>query len=216
MNPRNTIVEELEQMGSGLSRFEPINPYQVPAGYFNDLAEMVMMRIKAESATSAKEETAVLSPLLASLKKETPLYVPEGYFDNLAAGLSKNLAPTHETKPKVISLNADRFFKYAAAAVTVGLISLFAWIMLQSPDADKAYALNNDTLIDEQVKETMGKLPDVDITTYLDINELTTMEQLPEDIQVNSDDVTLMLAEVSDQELQNWVETHGMVKENFN
>jgi hypothetical protein len=214
MNPRNTIVEELEQMGSELGRFQPINPYHVPAGYFDSLAEKVMMRIKAEAAVSAKEETAMLSPLLASMKRETPLSVPEGYFENLTSNIPKSSTQTGKTK--VISLNAERFFKYAAAAVTVGLISLFAWIMLKPSDGDTEYALNNDTLIDKQVKETMGKLPDVDITTYLNINELTTMEQLPEEVQVNVDDVTLILAEVSDQELQNYVETHGMAKENFN
>ena len=95
-------------------------------------------------------------------------------------------------------------------------MSLCAWIMLKPSAGETEYALNNDTLIDNQVKETMGKIPDVDITTYLDINELTTMEQLPEEIQVKADDVTLILAEVSDQELQNYLETHGMVKENFN
>ena len=156
----------------------------------------------------------MLSPLLATMKRETPLSVPEGYFERLATDLSKSSTPTGKTK--VIRLNADRFFKYAAAAVTVGLISLFAWIMLKPSAGETEYALNNDTLIDNQVKETMGKIPDVDITTYLDINELTTMEQLPEEIQVKADDVTLILAEVSDQELQNYLETHGMVKENFN
>lgn len=214
MNPRNTIVEELEQAGSQLGRFQPINPYHVPAGYFDSLAERVMMLIKTGAGIPAKEETAMLSPLLASMKRETPLSVPEGYFERLATDLSKSSTPTGKTK--VIRLNADRFFKYAAAAVTVGLISLFAWIMLKPSAGETEYALNNDTLIDNQVKETMGKIPDVDITTYLDINELTTMEQLPEEIQVKADDVTLILAEVSDQELQNYLETHGMVKENFN
>jgi hypothetical protein len=36
------------------------------------------------------------------------------------------------------------------------------------------------------------------------------------DVQVSDDDVTLMLAEVSDQELENYVELHGTVKEKFN
>jgi hypothetical protein len=57
-------------------------------------------------------------------------------------------------------------------------------------------------------------MTDIDIATYLDINELTTMES--RDIQVPDDDVTLMLAEVSDQELENYLKTHGTVKEKFN
>jgi hypothetical protein len=212
MTSRNEIVTELAEIGSQLVNMPNIVPYVVPEGYFEELPALVMMRIKTEHVQSAEEETAIISPLLASLKKESPLTVPDGYFETLAPKM-----PPVEKKPetaRVISFNPDKLFKYAAAAVTVGLISLFAWLFLRTPSSDNQYAVNQDTTIDNQVQQKIEGMTDIDIATYLDINELTTMES--RDIQVPDDDVTLMLAEVSDQELENYLKTHGTVKEKFN
>jgi hypothetical protein len=212
MTPRNEILAELAEIGSGLGNMPQAAPYRAPEGYFEALPALVMMRIKTEYVQSADEETAIISPLLASLKKESPLSVPEGYFEKLTANLPAEEA---KTKPaRVISFRANRVFRVAAAAVTVGLISLFAWMFLQSPGVGNQYALKQDTAADKQVQQKIEGMTDTDIATYLDANELTTMEE--RDVQVSDDDVTLMLAEVSDQELENYVELHGTVKEKFN
>jgi hypothetical protein len=171
-----------------------------------------MLRIKTEDVESADEETAIISPFLASLKKESPLSVPQGYFENLTPGLPA--AEAKKGSARVIAFRTDRIFRYMAAAVIVGFISLAAWIFLKSPDSADKYALKQDTTVDKQVQQNIGEMSDIDIATYLDVNELTTMEQ--RDVQVADDDVTLMLAEVSDQELENYVELHRPVKEKFN
>jgi len=212
MTSRNEIIAELAEIGSQLGNMPKTTPYRAPEGYFEELPALILMRIKTEHVQSADEETAIISPLLASLKKESPLSVPEGYFENLTPQI-----PTKEKKAetaRVITFRADRLFKYAAAAVSIGLISLFAWVFLKTPGSDHQYAVNHDTAVDNQVQQKIEGMTDIDIATYLDINELTTMES--RDIQVPDDDVTLMLAEVSDQELENYLKTHGTVKEKFN
>lgn len=212
MTSRNEILAELAGIGSDLGTIPHAMPYHAPEGYFEELPALVMMRIKTEDVDSAGEETAILSPLLASLKKESPLSVPPGYFEKLAAN-----SPGPEAKKesaRVIAFRTDRIFRYAAAAVIIGFISLAGWIFLKSPDSAKKYALKQDATVDKQVQQNIEKMSDIDIATYLDVNALTTMEQ--RDVQVPDDDVTLMLAEVSDKELENYVELHRPVKEKFN
>jgi hypothetical protein len=83
MANRNDILKELQELNSNLPGLAHQNAYQVPAGYFNELADELLKRVKALEASTAKEELAILSPLLSSIKKETPFTVPAGYFDTI-------------------------------------------------------------------------------------------------------------------------------------
>lgn len=70
-------------VGSGL-------PYQVPDGYFDGLAAIILNRIRTEGL-SASQELHTLSPLLGGLSKKSPYQVPDSYFgelmDNAVAGI---------------------------------------------------------------------------------------------------------------------------------
>lgn len=87
MTNRNTILNELNELGSVLGTLDPQNLYEVPTGYFEGLPTQVMNRIKALDAKNAKEELAYLSPLLSSASKEMPYTVPAGYFQYLTESL---------------------------------------------------------------------------------------------------------------------------------
>lgn len=83
MTNKNTILNELAVLGSGLADHDPQNIYAVPAGYFEGLADQILNRIKALEATNSKEELSYLSPLLSNVSKEGPYSVPAGFFQNL-------------------------------------------------------------------------------------------------------------------------------------
>ncbi|HKO80999.1 MAG TPA: hypothetical protein VJU78_11420, partial [Chitinophagaceae bacterium] len=96
MTNRDTILQELQQLNSSLGDAAYQNAtYRVPAGYFTGLADEILKRIKALESTTPKEELSHLSPLLSSIKKETPFSVPNGYFDTLG----KKIDQTISTKP---------------------------------------------------------------------------------------------------------------------
>jgi len=82
MTPRNEILNELNNLESPLANISTENIYSVPDGYFVNLAEQTLNRIKAFSTTSAKEELEMLSPLLSN-GKQNPFFVPVGYFEGL-------------------------------------------------------------------------------------------------------------------------------------
>ena len=92
MTNRNTILNELADLGSDLKDHSPENIYSVPAGYFEGLADQILNRIKALEATDAKEELIYLSPLLGNASKEIPYTVPAGFFQNLTADILKRIS----------------------------------------------------------------------------------------------------------------------------
>ena len=95
MTDRNTILNELADLGSDLKDHAPENIYSVPARYFEGLADQILNRIKALNATDAKDELSYLSPMLSNVSKEMPYAVPAGFFQNLGDDILKNIS-AHE------------------------------------------------------------------------------------------------------------------------
>ena len=86
MNSRNTISAELKALDSQLSPGVNTNPYSVPDGYFEGLADRILARIKSDDV-SAEEEINSLSPLLAGLSRKMPFEVPADYFEETGGNL---------------------------------------------------------------------------------------------------------------------------------
>src|SRR6188768_1113403 len=104
MTNRNTILNELADLGSMLATYEAQNIYAVPAGYFEGLADQILNRIKALEANDAKEELSYLSPFLSNVSKEMPYSVPAGFFQNLSEVVLKkiNEHKDHQTSKEEI------------------------------------------------------------------------------------------------------------------
>jgi len=92
MTNRNTILNELAELGNVLANHDPQNIYAIPAGYFEGLASQILNRIKALEANNAKKELSLLSPLLSNVSKEVPYSVPAGFFQNLSEDVLKKIS----------------------------------------------------------------------------------------------------------------------------
>jgi hypothetical protein len=86
MNNRNDIQKELKELNSSLPLNKTPEIYSVPEGYFEGLAASVLLKIKAGQST-AQEEIAAISPVLAGISRKMPFSLPENYFDQTAEGL---------------------------------------------------------------------------------------------------------------------------------
>jgi len=91
MTNRNIILTELNDLGSTLANSSLQNTYTIPEGYFEELANKVLCRIKALETSDAIEELQLLSPLLIQINRETPYTVPVGYFDGLEEKLMQGI-----------------------------------------------------------------------------------------------------------------------------
>jgi hypothetical protein len=114
--------DELSFLAPSLNNISKETPYTIPTGYFEELGRKMMSLVSQDNNQTAKEELEALSPLLSGLKKE-PLYsVPAGYFDSLQT----------KQEPKVISITSRKWFRYAVAAVIVGVVATSALFVLNN------------------------------------------------------------------------------------
>jgi hypothetical protein len=176
MTDRNTILNELADLGSALANHDPQNIYAVPAGYFESLANQILNRIRALEATNGKEELSYLSPFLSNVSKETPYSVPAGFFQNLSQNVLKKISEhvDHQTSEeeietlspllsslknknpystpagyfekletgvekkeiKVISITSHRWYRFAVAAVVIGIVAISGLAIFRSKQVD--------------------------------------------------------------------------------
>ena len=113
MNIRNTIKDELNELNSGLNANTNNTPYSVPEGYFEGFAASVLAKIKGEQVSSASEEIAQLSPLLAGISRSLPYSVPDDYFQSNIEGLK---AFTSEDEESLVLSFIDKQMPYEVPA----------------------------------------------------------------------------------------------------
>jgi hypothetical protein len=189
-------------------------PFDLPHGYFDTLPQLIMSRIKDAGVTNDPEELETLSPLLSSIGKQMPYSVPAGYFENLA----ENLKPGARQPAKVVALSARRIFRYAAAAVTIGLIFIAAWFYNRQP-AEPSITATSPIGVDStgQIDIKMESISEQEIASYIDEGSLV----YPLDNTFGGDeladiDATVMFEDISDRELEQYLQLNQPQKEKYN
>ena len=189
------VSAELNDLYPELNTISGKLTYTVPTGYFNGLEEKLMQHVRESSDyLSPQEELNTVSPFLSGLKKQNPYTVPSGYFESIG-----------EKKPaaKVFSITTQKWLRYAAAAVLIGIVSITALLYINRKtsgpsDENKAWAK-----IEKQVKN----MSDKEIKDFVEFNDagLTATENaglLP----VKKEEVRELLRDVSDNELKDFLE----------
>lgn len=193
----STAKEELEALSPLLSRLNKKMPFSTPAGFFDELTDNAVAGAKAIDFVNVELEN--LSPMMSSLKSKQSYQIPAGYFEQLPEQV---LQKAKSQPAKVVSMNfARKAIRYAAAAVVAGLIITAAWLYFgtgnKATDTDPALAGI------EQVSDEM-------LESYLE-NQLTTETTVlaSNDDDIDADDLKDMLADVSDDELQKYIDQYG-------
>lgn len=148
-----------------------------------------------------EEGSNILNQLKESSKE---LYeVPEGYFESFPAQMLEKVKA--EPATRVIPFG-KRFFRYAAAAVVAGIITLGAWLWIKKP-ADPFTA----SQADKNVLQKVQQISDSEIAAYVENSALTASNEkiaALTDIDVNNEGPSLMLIHISDEELQQYLEEY--------
>lgn len=169
----------------------------VPAGYFEDLSDSILSKIKRVD-TSELEESF---PLLESLKNKNVFKVPEGYFDQLSEQV---IAKTGAKEgAKVISIGANKWWKYAAAAMIAGLMLISFFYIYNSGGNGVTHYLTatQQYQSSSQIADGIASLKDEDIVKYLETHgnitdndlllEYIDTDALPAELDYLTDDNTL-------------------------
>lgn len=192
-----SATEETAGLSPLLSGLDKQIPYTVPQGYFNEIAERMLKAVTGGEQT-AKEELESISPLLSGLKKEMPFSVPQGYFENMAAA-----KPEEKETAKIISFSSRKWFKYAAAAIVVGVIATTSVILIRNKQPE-SFAQFNDNLTKE-IKKTSYKELD-EFIKYADASQGLVYNEPKEEVKALLKDVPLselqgFLDEIADPEI---------------
>jgi hypothetical protein len=209
MESPNKILTELLEIAPFLGKAGVLEaPYGIPAGYFEDFADILMYRIRFEAegfgeikSVSSPEEISGISPLLAGLKKKNPYQVPVGYFESLNndVQISENVPPKltavpQSSKPKKISIPM-RIVRYATAACIVGMIGITTFNLTHHQLLDP---INGLTTVSDQ-----------DMANFLDKDDVHWTPDNPSDLQTSTvnlsdNDIHDLLGSVPDVELEQY------------
>ncbi len=174
--------------------------FTVPAGYFDGFAENILTKIK--NTSSVQQELEQLSPFLSKISKANVYDIPKNYFEHFNPAISNK-----NTKPgaKIISLKNNRRWLNYAAAACVAAVLLFSGYLYTSNknNAKPAYAKVN-------VQKEISTLSDDEIADYLKNNTSTAIftNVGNDDNQLPNLDVQNLLQNMSDEELQQYLDQH--------
>ena len=193
--------EELSYLSPMLNDISRQMPYSIPVGYFQGLEEKLMQSVRESSDyQTAGEELEALSPLLSGLKKQMPYTVPQGYFEDLHTGVTNKA----NTKPKVISINSRKWYRYAATAVIVGIVAMAGFLFVNNKlnnDPQKSFA-KFEKKLDKEIKKTSDKELNEFVQQFTEAG-LT----LEEKVQINTrEEAKELLKDVPDTELKKFLE----------
>jgi hypothetical protein len=188
-----------EESLAWLSTLPKLNPYQVPDGYFDDLEQRITNKIRNHpDHQTSKEVLESISPLLSSLDKRPVYAVPQGYFENFKIANEQTRSGS-----KLVSLANRKWFRYAAAAVIIGVIASTGFFVYRNNQKDAA----SKTLA--KFEKEVKKIDDVKKTDslieFMDAG-LNQKEMANNHPVVKTDDVQQLLQDVSTDDLKDFNE----------
>jgi len=184
--------DELNYLSPFLKNLSKENPYKAPIGYFDGLEERMMNVVRGSSDyQTTDEELESLSPLLQGLKKENPYTVPQGYFENLSVPVIA------QTETRVVSITSRKWYRYAAAAVVIGMIAIVGIKMINTERIGGPIG-NSHAWVEKNVK----KVSTDKINEFI---ELASKEK-NESVAINkSDDMKDLIKDIPENEIQNFL-----------
>ncbi|MCX6318340.1 MAG: hypothetical protein NTW29_13705 [Bacteroidetes bacterium] len=195
-------ADELSTLSPLLAGLSKKMPFSVPSGYFENHESDDTVSIQAA------EELATLSPFLSGMSKEMPYQVPQGYFDHLAESIS--IPTERKEKTKVVSLVSRNWFRYAAAAVVVGIITTIVFVTMGS---DTPKASQSMAIFEKNLNKEIKKMSEQELNDFLQNN--ATGPVGTETVKVGSqDEIKDYLKDVSEAEMKTFIEETADVEDN--
>ncbi len=169
----------------------PQNNFDVPANYFENLPSNILAKIKAQENNVVLTEIEAISPTIAGIGNKNVYTVPHGYFEQLAM--------PSKASAKVVTMGSRSIFKYAAAAVIVGLLGFGTMKFIANTKANNETLAvvkeANEILKANSFDETLASVSDKDLEKYLLQNGEDINAAL---VAASIDDVNTTLPEADD------------------
>lgn len=216
-----SVDAELSRLSPVISGISRMTPYGLPEGYFDELSPVLALLRDTPAYTVPQGYFDELSPLLTVAQGRSTYQVPEGYFAGLPETiLEKVAAPV--SAAKVVTMRSDgmrsesmsrdggkvlkgHWWKYSSvAAIAACFLLIFTWpqVGTRTGEGDMTVAVSQD----------LQKVSDQEMQTYLDDEHAILAEPVNNStatLDMNEGEVKSFLSEVSDSDLQQYMEEHG-------
>jgi hypothetical protein len=203
----DNVKEELNIVSPLLGQIGKKMPFSTPAGYFEELGENAIAGAQAIDFVNDALENG--SPLTNGLKRMQVYHVPAGYFEQLPGQVIKAIRA--QQPAKVVSMSfTRRALRYAAAAVVAGLIVTAGVFYLNR--GHKIVEGGKDVVV---ASKDLDSISDDNLENYL---ENQTPAPAEATLAANAEELTAsdmkdLLADVSDDDLQQYIEKYSTVKD---
>jgi len=188
-----------------LSSLPKETPFNVPAGYFDELDKKIMAFVSTHpDYQTSSEELASVSPLLSSISKRPVYSVPKGYFENFKPGVEEKKGT------KVVSMTSRKWLRYAAAAVIAGVILTVGFTAFNN--SNKSSAGNTLSKLEKDVKKINDVKSTENLIDFMDPG-LNEQELASSQKVIKTDDVQQLLKDVPIDELKDFNEESKAIED---
>jgi len=206
--------EELSALSPLLSKLDKTTLYSIPTGYFDESTAHSIAAIQAVDLL--KEELENISPLMSSLRTKTTYKIPSRYFEGLPLSVLNKIKG--QSSAKIIPVTFVRkVMRYAAAAVIAGIV-ISAGLLFQNKKSSteiSAAVVKTDEMLEQETQKGVKGLSDDEIFNFVENNTASLPDPLSmaSSVDIDSEDVKLMLTDIPDSELKQFLVEYGDAKE---
>ncbi len=202
MEGRQHILDELSGISPLLAGMERGNVLPVPEGYFEGLADAILLRIRSANDINAELET--VAPLLSTISREQVYTVPAGYFNEAKFGVQDRAVDIAGTGAKRFQLKlSGKWLQYAAAAVFAGVLVTGAFLFTEHK---KTVKVDYEQYSHVDIPSALDKISDEDLEKYLNTRDhQAAVRKEPSPLTMELPEVKANVHLLSDEELTDYL-----------
>jgi|SRR5580692_484144 hypothetical protein len=200
-----TAGDELPAIFNRISR---VTPYQIPEGYWEELSPLLAVLRDKPAYAVPEGYFNELSPVLTVAHEGSTYRVPEGYFGALVGQILEKIAPARVIPMERVATGKvlkGNWWKYSSvASIAACLLLIFSWPQVDNKKGGGA--------MPPDITQALQKVSDKEMQAYLDDQHTLLTDPVGTStatLDMNEGEVKSLLGEVTDNDLQQYMEEHG-------
>jgi len=197
-----------DELPATFNRISRVTPYQIPEGYWEELSPLLAVLRDKPAYAVPEGYFNQLSPVLTVAHEGSTYRVPEGYFGALVGQILEKIAPARVIPMERVATGKvlkGNWWKYSSvASIAACLLLIFSWPQVDNKKGGGA--------MPPDITQALQKVSDKEMQAYLDDQHTLLTDPVGTStatLDMNEGEVKSLLGEVTDNDLQQYMEEHG-------
>jgi hypothetical protein len=197
-----------DELPAIFNRISRVTPYQIPEGYWEELSPLLAVLRDKPAYAVPEGYFNELSPVLTVAHEGSTYRVPEGYFGALVGQILEKIAPARVIPMERVATGKvlkGNWWKYSSvASIAACLLLIFSWPQVDNKKGGGA--------MPPDITQALQKVSDKEMQAYLDDQHTLLTDPVGTStatLDMNEGEVKSLLGEVTDNDLQQYMEEHG-------